>query len=221
MDLREPTGMLVGRVGYKGGYFSRAQMTHKGIRSGSIPKIVGVVLGHNNADLARSAARPLASLTAWKSWAKQWFNLTEDSDVEMMTTLHPLCPDEDLPVYELNGDFLTEAALRTWLATVGEIKVLVGIPTHEDADDMSESKFKADFQAGLEILFLPKRDKSLGEKLGAPEISYSGRFARMLNDVWGNFEVEEFDDEIVGDVNGVEIVRTIELYSQPAAIDIE
>lgn len=221
LDLREPTGMLVGRVGYKGGYFARAQMTHKGIRSGTIPKIVGVVLGHNNADLARSAARPLASLTAWKSWAEQWLILTEDSDVEMMTTLHPLCPDEDLPVYELNGDFLTEAALRTWLATVGVIKVLVGIPTHEDADDMSESKFNANFQAGLEILFLPKRDKSLGEKLGAPEISYSGRFTRMLNDVWGNFEVDEFDDEIVGDVNGFEIARTIEIYSQPAAIDIE
>src|SRR5207249_243209 len=47
IDVREASGLLVGRVGYVS-LLHHAVVTYGGIRSGTVPNLAGVLLGENN-----------------------------------------------------------------------------------------------------------------------------------------------------------------------------
>ena len=75
IDLRDPSGVLLGRIGHAGS-FHHAILTYAGLRSGTVPNLAGVVLGHNNLDLARNESQPVPSHEAWQHWAEAWIDST-------------------------------------------------------------------------------------------------------------------------------------------------
>jgi len=218
IDLRETSGFLAGRIGYRNGYLSRAITTHRGLQSGTVPRLVGVVLGHNNMDLARSESLPMASHDAWKRWAEEWIDSAANNDVDALADLHPLCPGRDLPVYRFGGKQLTEAQLSEWLQVQSEVRVFEGLPEYDDYhnDEVSRDSFDRHFAPRDDVLFLPSTDGMLAKALGFPRINYTERLEVALRTAWGEFEEWEDDDECVGGVDGVDITRSVTRYARPA-----
>lgn len=219
IDLREPSGLLAGRIGYRNGYFNCAITTHRGLQSGTVPRLVGVVLGHNNMDLARSESLPIASHDTWKRWAEEWIDSTTNDDVDALADLHPLCPGRDLPIYRFGGKQLTEAQLSEWLQAQSEVRVFEGLPEYDEDhnDEVSRDNFDRDFAPSDDILFLPATDGTLAKALGFPKINYTERLEVALRTVWGEFEEWEDDDGCVGDVDGMDITRrSVTRYARPA-----
>jgi len=218
IDLRETSGFLAGRIGYRNGYFSGAIVTHRGLRSGIVPRLVGVVLGHNNMDLARSESLPMASHDAWRRWAEEWIDSAANDDVDALADLHPLCLGRDLPVYRFGGKQLTEAQLSEWLQAQSEVRVFEGLPKYDDYynDEVSRDSFDRHFTPRDDILFRPSTDGALAKALGFPKINYTERLEVALRTAWGEFEEWEDDDGCVGDVNGVDITRSVTRYVRPA-----
>lgn len=213
VELREVSGEVVGRVGHSGGV-GYAAITHGGLRNGSLPKLGGVVLGLNNTDLVRERARPIASLDAWRRWAKEWLAGQRSQAISALIDLHPLCPDEDFAVYQAGQRQFTEVELGEWLKPKKEVRVLGEMPTHEDYDDVSQVLFDQDLEMSSDILVLPRTDGKLESILGVARIKYFARLEGILRRVWGMFEEFEEDDCCVGEAGGVEIMRTVTLYER-------
>ena len=215
IDLRETSGFLAGRIGYRNGYLSHAITTHRGLQSGTVPRLVGVVLGHNNMDLARNESLPMASHDAWKRWAEEWIDSAANDDVDALADLHPLCPGRNLPVYRFGGKQLTEAQLSEWLQVQSKLCVVDGLPKYDDYhDEVSRNSFDRNIAPRDDVLFLPSTDGTLAKALGFPKINYTERLEVALRTAWGEFE-EWDDDECVGDVDGVDIVRSVTHYARP------
>ena len=130
IDLREPSGLLVGRLGHAGGV-CHAMITHGGMWNGNIPRLVGVALGTNNSDLARMESKPLASREAWQQWAETLLDSTQNHNLDTLIDLHLLCPERDLAVYRIGEGQLTEGELSKWLRRHSEVSVINGLPDCE------------------------------------------------------------------------------------------
>jgi len=218
VNLRETSGALVGRVGYRKEYLPNAIATHGGLRNGATPGIVGIVLAHNNSDLARDKSIPIASHEAWTRWAEEWVNVTENADIEALADIHPLVSERDLSVYRLGIERLTETQLLEWLQSQSTILVCEEIPERDDyRDEVSQDRFDRYFEPRDDIIFLPSTRGALAEALGFSKVNYSQRVEAALLAAWGDFE-ESRDDGEVGNVEGVEIIRLVTEYIKVTAI---
>ena len=215
IDLREASGAFLGRICYAGS-FHDAVITSGGLRSGIVPTLAGVVLGHNNTDLARSKSHPLASKEAWQLWAEAWIDSASNHSVDALSDLHPLCPERDLSVYRLDSQRLNEIQLSQWIQKQSEICVFEGIPDYKDQDEVSKDSFDQNLRMNADILVLPSSDRKLAKSLGFPLINYTNRLEFSLRMAWGEFETEDCYDVSVGDVGGVEITRSVTCYARIA-----
>lgn len=212
-DLREKSGELVGRISLSDKYYSSAYITHKGIRSGEIRYFEGVILGFNNIDLARAMAVPVATIDEWRDWAKVWLSTRKKPSLREMTLIHPLCPNEDFPLFTIDGEALTEMELIEWLAPLSEVPVHRNVPEYEESEDISESKFNNNFQTSSRLLIYPSDQPALAKSFEVPEISYLERLEAILKKAWGDF-YEDSDTESVGDVLDTDIMRSITIYKR-------
>ncbi|GAW67984.1 ATPase [Geoanaerobacter pelophilus] len=206
LDLREDSGMLVGRVSYSGS-LDEATITFGGIKSGSVQNLFGVLLGINNSDLVRSKSRPIASRDAWAKWASEWIDKFGGTEVDTLAALHLFCPERDLPLYRVEDKILTEAQLTKWLRAHNEVYVLEGFPYREDDDEVSVDSFRQYFKLNPEILVLPSPRDNFSKSLTFSKINYTARLEAVLQSVWGDGIDWDGADEVVGDVNGTEIYR--------------
>lgn len=213
LELREPSGDLVGRVGHAGPHGDGA-ITNGGLRNGAIRRLGGIVLGRNSSDLARLRSSPCASREAWREWSETWLRSTGMPSTEACIDLHPLCRNLDLPVYRIGREVLDERKLRDWISTRTELCVLDELPTHEDYDDVSAVMFDQHLELAPDILVLPSTDGSLEALLSVPTVAYAKRVERLLQATWGQLEAFDEDDVCVAKVGGVEINRTVSLYER-------
>jgi hypothetical protein len=214
IDLREESGLLVGRVGYDGGYFSHAIATHHGIKSGILLGVVGVVLGHNNLDLVRNTSMPLASRAAWARWAREWVDSAGHMDIKALASIHPLIPDRDLPVFMLNDSYLTAAELSTSLQSQTEVLVCEQPSHHDVSDQVSADRFEEHLRTARDILFFPSLSSEIANRLGFPPIKYIERIESLLRTEWGSFQASAMDEVCVGNVTDVEITRDTIRYTR-------
>ncbi|MFC4308471.1 ATP-binding protein [Steroidobacter flavus] len=217
IDLREDSGLLVGRVGYVKGYFAHGITTHRGISSGSLSGFVGVTLAHNNSDLARNTSVPVASASAWKRCAKQWIDSTGHPDLEVLARIHPLIRDHDLPLYRLDGATLTKGQLTERLASYTELLVCGELDHDESSDDISADKFAEHLELRDGIVFIPIDTDELTESLGLAEINYVRRVESALKTAWRGFDRWKDEEAVIGEVNGIEIVREVMRYTRRAS----
>ena len=210
-DLRENSGALMGRLSHSDSL--HAVITHGGLRNGSLPNLAGLVLGHNNSDLARSHARPLASREAWQRWAEQWIDSQTTPRTNVLADLHPLCPGRDLAVYRLGDKQLDETQLLAWVEQQSDVRALHGMPSREDYDDVSDRAFD-NFRVSPEIIVLPSTTGELAKSLSLQRLNYEQRLEVVLRKAWGKFEALDEHDACVGVVDGVEITRSVIYYKQ-------
>jgi len=213
LALRDASGRCVGRVGYRGKYGDRSVVTHGGLANGHVRGIVGLVCGHNNRDLARKVSAPLATEATWERWAVEWLE-SEKCDLECRSALHPLCPTRDLALYSFEDNCLTERELMQRLASLTEIIVSDGPPVHEEYDDVSEQRFENLLTLDSAVIFLPYARDDLCRDLELPRINYIKRLETLLREAWNDFNQADDDNYPVADVDGVEILRPVTIYSK-------
>ena len=213
LDLREDSGRLVGRVGYSRS-MNEATVTFGGINSGSVSNLFGLLLGENNTDLVRRKSRPIASKSAWEKWASEWIDKFGDIEVDNLATLHIFCPERDLPLYRIEDKKFTEANLLQWLRKHDSVYVLDEFPEYEDYDEVSADRFRQHFKLNPEILVLPSPTENFSKSLGFPNIKYTERFEVVLQMAWGEDIDIDILEEVVGDIEGIEISRSVTEYSR-------
>jgi hypothetical protein len=206
LDLREPSGEVLGRVAYAPSGRG-AVVSHRGLFSGKFAGVVGVILGQNNTDLARKESRPIASPTAWKLWADTWINeFVEEDNFESLAALHSLTPARDLDVYRLDDDLINGEQLFSELSTVEEIRLCEDSP---DIDEIIEEHHEnlthpLRFRLRRGVVFLPRRDDTLAEALGITPVDYKMRFESLLSEAWTEFARHEEGRENVGQGGGLD-----------------
>lgn len=214
LELTEQSGQIVGRVGLGGRNFWTCITTHQGIRSGtSSGALFGVIQGENNSTLIRSNSIPSPSHEAWRIWAHRVVANDEKLSIGKMLALHPLLPDSDFPVFQLSGNNLSMRDLCDLFASIDQIVVYFGEPSYEDDDDLSEYQFDQQFEHDENVLFCPEPVESIAKLLGLEVIDYSEKLHALFEQVWGDFELDEQDEE-VGMAGTVSIVRDVTVYTK-------
>ena len=219
-DLRDGFGVLIARLGYGRVSGDAAAVTYEGIRNGSIPHLVGIVLGRNNSDLVRLRAVPVPSESDWDRWAREVIARRgcDSLGIDALRDLHPLCPEMDLPVYEIGDRPCTEAELLSWVREQSSIIVYGDGLEYEDDDEVPKLQFDYDLKSEPDVVFLPPKGvRDLADSLGLPRVQYWNRLRRALRIAWG--KVREVDDDelrCVARVNGIEILRDVAMFEQNA-----
>nr|WP_315233996.1 hypothetical protein [uncultured Albidiferax sp.] len=236
--LHDTNGKLIGRVGLPApDSDNSACIAYQGISNGRMRQLSGLVFARENSrDASRAEASPGGDKASWTRWAKRILAESPHLTREQKLTLHPLVPDLDLPVWLWGGKEVTLQELIPQLKDVEKLLVHSGDTSHKDGDDANEHDFKHYFKVAEGVICEPNFGPriiwpgffySAHERAKSPEfpwaigfesINYSGRLVSALEAIWGSAECTDESDVPVGQVNGSEIFRDVEVY-QRALID--
>ena len=235
--LRAEDGELMGRIGFDSSTFPQrpGSIVYGGVVCGQMRGLAGIVRAReNNNDARRAKATPGGTLSAWKTWSE--LQLAGPAlGVEELLRLHPLFPQLDLAVWTTDKEALTLAQLVARHEDASELLLHDGTVDHDDADDMGSDRFKTFFKPTNELICCPSFRPSnsvwnfavvsvpgSGKDafpwfLDVSPIDYGERFEAELQKSWGAFECEDGDILTVGDVDGVEITRSVKRYFRASA----
>jgi hypothetical protein len=224
VPLRDESGTLLGRVGLDRRYafIGCGALVLHGVRCGGMPGLVGLALAReNNRDARRTDASVAGSTAAWSRWAEQVLDRQPNLEIELLLRLHPLVRDRDLPVWYYGADDMTLDELVARIVASDEVRIHQGEVPHEDDDDMSRHRFDSGFDLSHDVVIMPKfgaadvgwnRDDRFPWFLGVAPIHYKSRLESELTRIWGGFEEHEKDNAVVGEVEGIEIHRSVTVY---------
>jgi len=214
-------GALKGRLGLASVH-GGAIVTINGVRSGTLHSLAGVLTTtENNLDAKRDSAR-LGKDIDWQRWALDVSEQQERIDFKGKLILHAIAPSIDFSVWEVCGGYISLSELEEKLAMLSEVTTHEGEITHEDDDDMSSYRFDS-FEPIQDLICIPSFGRYLhyvrvaGEFpwcAGVLPIDYVEIFENKLSSVWGAFEKEDEDQFEVGDVDGIEITRSVVHYTK-------
>jgi hypothetical protein len=215
----------LGRVGLDVGSLSAggAVMLH-GVRCGEMPGLVGLTLARdNNRDARRTEASVAGSAAAWSRWAEQVLDGQPNLEIEALLQLHPLLLDHDLPVWRFGSHTVTLDDLIGRIVARDELRIHLGEVSQEYRDDMRGSRFHSGFNLSDDLIIVPRfrpSDREWTEEEHFPwfidvaPIDYKSRLEAALARHWGGFQKQEDDDAVVGEVDGIEIRRSVTVYQR-------
>ena len=233
-DTQEIHGRACIRPGQ--GFFSvRGVVTVGGFRASEMRDIVGVLKGEPET-VARNSAMPTVSGRVLRNWATEQAALIANSNVSGDYKLNAasvvmLCGGDasSLPIAILDGEYLTETSLSILLRGLVEVEVYKGIEIeYDEEDDVRPKAFKNNFIVSSTLLFVP-RDISSILIVGSehwpkcvPDLYLPDRpkscedsFLLDMKRAWGGEPCCDQDSRVVGEVDGEEILREVDIYSRP------
>lgn len=235
--LRTEDGELIGRVGFDSSTYPQrpGSIVYGGVVCGQMRGLAGIVRAReNNNDARRAKAMPGGTLDAWRTWAK--LQLANPAlSVKELLCIHPLFPHLDLAVWTTDKENLTLAQRLSQQDGASELLLHDGTVDHDDSDDMGSDRFKNFFKPTDGLICCPSfrpRDsvwefavvsmQGSGNDafpwfLGVSPIDYGERFEAEVKKRWGAFECDDGDILTVGDVDGVEITRSVKRYLRTSA----
>lgn len=180
--------------------------------------LLGLALAReNNRDVLRTNASVGGSPSAWSEWAAQVLDALPNQAIGVLLQLHPLLHDRDLRVWRYGGYAMTLDELVARIVASSELRVHLGEVSHEDYDDVGSDHFRSVFKLSDQLVITPQYrpsnwDADFPSFLGVAPIDYKSRLEAELPRLWGGFEEYEEDDAVVGEVDGIEIYRTVTVY---------
>lgn len=210
-------GALIGRLRLT--YPRSCSIVYQGIVCGTASDLDGVVMAReNNRDASRENSIPAGSLEGWRAWAKSVVVDSTGLNFNQLVSLHQILPEQDLPVWFDGQNSHTLESVIRHLVTYEEIILHKGGIQHNQVDDVSVSRFSSSFEPCKNLICSPNLDRWLIRNndfpwfIGVSRIDYIARFEAALKSKWGEFDVEELDEFVVGDVEGTEILREVSRY---------
>lgn len=235
--LRTEDGELIGRLGFDSSSFPErpGSIVYGGVVCGQVRGLAGIIQAReNNNDARRAKATPGGTLDAWRTWAMLQLE-NRALSVKELLCIHPLFPQLDLAVWTTGKENLTLAQLISQQESASELLLHDGTVDHDDSDDMGSDRFKNFFKPTDGLICCPSfrsqdsvwafavasvpgsGNDAFPWFLGVSPIDYGERFEAELKKRWGAFECQEEDLLAVGDVDGVEITRSVKRYLRTSA----
>ncbi len=211
-------GALIGRLRLANSY-SSSSIVFQGIVCGKQRGLDGVVTAReNNRDAGRANSIPAGSVEEWRTWAK--FVLTDSKSLSFneKISVHQILPEQDLPVWFIGKNSKTLEAVMRNLVLQEEVILYKGEIEYDAFDEVSSARFHSSFEPSENLICCPNLDRRFIRNndfpwfIGVSRIDYIARFEAELKSKWGEFDVEELDEFVVGDVEGTEILREVSRY---------
>jgi hypothetical protein len=229
-EVQSESGVIVGRCAIQPFTFSSDIATGvvRGLYAGRIPGLSGVIFTKPQDDLARKSAIPDVSLVGVQRWAEtQKKMLLEHGEINdggsALLALFGV-GHIGLTLGKLCGESVSYEEFVHAVRKLPSIMVHEGEVSHDDDDDVLWKEFKSDFEADEHLFETTRQDMPhwLGQIDGGyiSRDSWSLQFAieAALREAWGEVDWYE-DSEIVGLVNGIDIMRSCKIASK--RVDLE
>lgn len=228
--IRDSDGALVGRAAVRGLYSDYSDysgalgasigiLAHNGLLAG-YSQLPGILIAHNNADLARDSAMPICSADSLKQFVNEQAALRGDLvPLHFADNFLSLGYDQSRVVLaRVDGEDLDVAKLRKYMAqrlsVAGEVIILAD--SIDCPEDVSSSSFDRYFELDPEIVdvshgFEDRRKFGLGdwidhllpETSGHPRSTIAAIYS-LIEDIAPDAN-QEWEERVVGDVNGQDI----------------
>jgi hypothetical protein len=229
-------GKIIGRLSIGSAAYNPtpAVIFYGSISCGIVVGLSGLVMAReNNTDAKRANAVPGGALASWSLWAESLISQPAELTRRAKLRLHPLVPDFDLAVWHLGSAELTLHSLLCKIQDFNKLTVVLEYPTREDHDAVSENDFNDSFEPCNDLISVPvfsnreivwpsnlnaspsgTKAPSFPWFLNVKRINYNARLQEALVQHWGDTEIEDKDDIVVGSVNDVDIRRSAVIYTR-------
>jgi hypothetical protein len=202
-------------------------ITAGGFKIQALPHLLGIIIG-NVETAARNSGFASIPAPALSRWASEQAELIQKSGLpdEIKALSAELILEQkgligNLPLIRQGSKWYSIKQFRSLLRQVNELKIHIGEFRHNDSDDVGESSFDLDFEPNEEIFVIPT--------LRDPHSYIEGKYAlykdrikphiyglifELIKNNWRNYSHEEDFEFEVGDVNGIEINREIQIFEK-------
>jgi hypothetical protein len=231
-ELRDEEGKLYGRARIDvSDHWSRSGMlTVDGLAASKIDLVTGILIGVETT-ASRNSASPIVPAPVLASWSSEQAILIgaaelPDAEKARAAAIVMRCGGDfaELPVIWWRKEWMTAAKFTDTIKPLDRLELHAGFVTHDDDDDVTKREFESSFEADGEIattvdgLYGLLRDSNwiaaITQGHGSTPVDV---IEQLLREAWGEVE-EDLDTRVVGDANGVEIHRTVTIYT-PASED--
>ena len=225
--IKNGSGEIIGRIGIplERDYGSDITCagTHKGIYTGEISGITGVINSTNQFDLARKSAHPELSLSEYLTWIKTHVEPIIESQ-RLSLRSHSILASlgankEKVIIGSINGNLLNKQTLAKHCESLTKLMHFDYPVSFEEDDDVLPNDFRSSFTLDKDILLTDSlRTESWIKKiLSEDPILYHSIYDLLeeaLHISWGKFEESE-EEAVVGTVQGQQIFRPCTIYKRP------
>lgn len=231
-ELYDSTGKIVGRCAINPGtllYDDLGVGVVKGLFAGTVTGLAGVIVSKPQNDLARKTSIPDVSLLEVQRWANEQKKLLlthAQIDKEDSALLARLGADHtDLIFGNLGGNSLSYKEFIESARTLTSIKMYENEVSHDDDDDVLRKDFDNYFEADERLLELSSKNEpnwlnQIDSGALARDLwSLDAALELALKEAWGEVGWDE-KTEVVGSVNGTDIIRSCKIATQQKNIDL-
>jgi hypothetical protein len=201
----------------------------KGLFAANVQGLAGVVFSTPQNDLARKTANPDVSLAEVQRWANEQKKLLlerEQIDEKNSALLARFGADHaDLTFGNFGGKSLSHKEFIATVRTLTSIKVHDEKVTHDDDDDVLKRDFDNSFEADELLLELSsQRELDWLKQIDSGALtrdswSLDAALESALKEAWGEVSWDE-SMEVVGAVNGTDIIRSCKVAVPKPDIDL-
>lgn len=230
VELRDEEGRIYGRarIDTSNSWNRLGLIAVDGLSACKIDLIDGILSGLDTT-ASRNAAKPTVPQPVLASWATEQASRISkatipDHEKARAAAIALACGGDqlDLPIARLKEKWLSAHLLLRRLKKMNKVMLHIGDIDHEDDDDVTKHDFEMHFAPHRDIFWTT--DNVIGHKTDHWILSITNGVERsptriiegLIAKAWGGLEniKDDFDTTIVGDVIGVDIYRTVEIYTR-------
>ena len=226
-EIRDDDGKLYGRACIDvnaQSIFTSGLVTVDGLAANKIGLVAGILLG-TETTASRNDANPIVPAPVLASWASEQAILIGDSELSdekkaKAAAIVMACGGDyaELPIILWREEWMTARQFVDAASRLNRLVVHKGLISHEDEDDVTRREFDSCFQADATTA------QTVDDVVGYHRAKWIATIAHgsgqtplevikvVLREAWGKVEREWTDDLAVGEVNGTEIMRVVEIY---------
>lgn len=225
-ELRDEEGRIFGRARIDGevNWWASGILTVDGLAASNIGLVTGILLGVETT-ASRNSATPIVPAPVLAAWASEQAITFADAEVPdsqkaRTAAVVMACGGNvaKLPVIWWQDVWMNTEQFVEAVQSLDQLVVHEGPISHEDDDDVTKRDFEASFAAEVSVAHTATgRYHSAGKTNWIAAITQGHGVTpvqvieQLIEGTWGYVEVED-DVLVVGDVNGTEIQRTVQVY---------
>ncbi len=224
LPITDTCGTVVGRVGLDSAWTDIPLLlqTFRGTLCGFSHSFIGVYEVPAPANVARTeaASRDL-EVGLWGDWANRYLDkFQHELDEDQMVLMHALVPARDLPVYQVDGEWVTLAELKQFVVKQNEVAIFGDFLSVERDERFSQLDFDAHFIANEKCIFLSSMIHYRRDYLSVPKVllpAYLENVRDTVAKIWLGASEQVVERYEVGKVLGLPVLRSVTVLTRTQA----
>lgn len=215
--IRLANGEVAGRVGLGSSYGGGLLHTYGGIVCDHTDVLFGVIRSGNAQNAARTSSATDYPISTWKEWAERLCSESREQLMKnQMLLLNYLLPDEDFPVFTLDGEDFSAVEVAQQAGSATRVLIHAGYFEYHDNDDVTPKKFEREFWPSDDVICYPKScppSPNAWRGLPLAQIDYADRLRAAFKAQWPLLkELQQM--QAVGEVDGTTIERYVLVFER-------